>query len=71
MTGTSTQTLEDQLKSMIAAGQIRYNQMLNLLDAVPRNTPLDALTAENVAMINIKLTAPDQKDCVFCSGWTL
>jgi hypothetical protein len=68
MTEAALQTLEDQLKAMISAGQIRYNQMLNVMDSVPGNTPLSELTAEQVALINIKLSASDQEDCEFCSG---
>lgn len=68
MTETAVQTLEDQLKSMVSAGQIRYNQMLNVLQALPATTPLDTLTAEQVAIINIKLAENDQDDCEYCSG---
>lgn len=68
MIDTALQTLEDQLKAMMSAGQIRYNQMLNVMDSVPGTTPLNELTAEQVALINIKLSAPEQDDCEFCSG---
>ena len=61
-------TLEDQLKSMVSRGEIRYKQMLNVVNSVPAETPLDQLTAEQVALINIKLSAPEEDDCEFCSG---
>jgi hypothetical protein len=68
MTDTVLNTLEDQLKAMVSSGQIRYKQMLNVIGSVPADTPLNSLTAEQVAMINIKLAAPEEDDCEFCSG---
>jgi hypothetical protein len=68
MTDTILNTLEDQLKAMVSSGQIRYKQMLNVIGSVPAETPLNSLTAEQVAMINYKLAAPEEDDCEFCSG---
>jgi hypothetical protein len=60
-------TLEDQLRAMVASGQIRYNQLLKVLDALPGDTALNALSSEQVALINIKLSEPED-ECEFCSG---
>ncbi|MEX1188406.1 MAG: hypothetical protein WED33_04050 [Bacteroidia bacterium] len=68
MTETLLNTFEDQLKTMVSSGQIRYKQMLNVIGSVPADTPLDSLTAEQVALVNIKLSAPEEDDCEFCSG---
>jgi hypothetical protein len=67
MEQTILNTLEDQLKSMVSAGQIKYNQMLRVMEALPGSTPLNTLTAEQVAIINIKLNEPED-ECEFCSG---
>lgn len=52
---------------MVASGQIRYNQLLKVLDALPGDTALNALSSEQVALINIKLNEPED-ECEFCSG---
>lgn len=61
-------TLEDQLKAMLEARQIRFNQMLKVLDAIPGDTSLQALTGEQVALINLKLSSSGEEECETCSG---
>ncbi len=61
-------TLEDQLKALLEARQIRFNQMLNVLDSVPGGTHLNALTTEQVALINLKLSSSGEEECETCSG---
>ncbi|MCB0819877.1 MAG: hypothetical protein KDC13_04585 [Bacteroidetes bacterium] len=67
MEQTILNTLEDQLKAMVSSGQIRYNQMLKVMEALPGDTALNALTQEHVALINLKLNEPED-ECEFCSG---
>ncbi|HOY48060.1 MAG TPA: hypothetical protein PL185_03995 [Flavobacteriales bacterium] len=61
-------TLEDQLKAMLEARQIRFNQMLKVLDAIPGDTSLSTLTNEQVALINLKLASSGEDECETCSG---
>jgi hypothetical protein len=60
-------TLEDQLKAMVASGQIRFSQLIKVLEFLPGETALTSLTNEQVALINIKLNEPED-ECEFCSG---